>query len=1020
MSIRIGDRIIAGNGSGFRNQPTVGTVIIPVDGLIRSTTGDFFANISGTEQSVSSATVFTNTATWDSIGSGGDFVELNPTADQEIVVGSGNKLVVQGSFDLEENGGDKALDFSGISGDLHFEHNGEVYGLVDKDQKRFYYDTTNTDTAFTTTGRAGKEIVIKDDLDSLADEITAVEIERNTAGQTLEQWEGAGNPASTFVNDPANTLTEVSLAKDMQLLANDNYSKMIVATENGNDYHFDLLRFQARGGRLVLQTDNLVTRLANIDTAISTAAESGAGELVWPDTYSEDFAVEVGQVWRDGPHRYRRRGVAINVNAGNFTASTPPLLGDIAWQLMNSDDKLDQYPLIPHITGTTNMTNTINGHTIDAFVLTANYTFDSIEYVPGLFLWHEDTDTWVRVSNNLEDEGEIWNANLRYENGSIVSYELSGVWVIYIRTGGTIDASETGNPTPDSDNSGWTLFESGSGGLTVATAFPDSPTVGDDIFLDVAVSHTDGTNQRPRGFYTYVQPSADPASRFWEQLNPSTVGQLYNNARVGDAIYLQADEDNFNTTGNNFTAGFYRAAGNTGADNHTTWTSISAFNGFTLAGTPSTTNSVPKWTDATTLTWSPDTGGTGDVTAIEEEIDDIQAHEDVIDHRLEVLESEVSNLQQTYAGDYTFVGNTVVNTLLTANRVDSQGNNPSIVNNILNSEYNPDSNTLRWWIASTSSDTQIAELIEEATAIGFSDGIKDPIPFVAINSGENLEGTAKYIDFKLQQEATYEATLLSYADETEVVFETTLHFFNTANTNFNQADTDAGDHHRASALTAEQAADLAEIAAVPDSQILTKDADGNIIGTTETGIPLFQTTINLVTSPSDLSGKGDLVQWAFRFGGGNNDPVENYSTVDGGVSWSAHVLSSADVATQFGDILAADQHGVGANTTIHPSSNNELYVQGNGTGQVTLLNIRSINGVIPRDITKATWDSAQFVGTVTSTDAAAITLLHKRIITGNNVTEVDLYGEVGATALTIYNNQDRAVGNTLLTQNYTA
>ena len=37
---------------------------------------------------------------------------------------------------------------------------------------------------------------------------------------------------------------------------------MIVATENGNDYHFDLLRFQARGGRLVLQTDNLVTRLA--------------------------------------------------------------------------------------------------------------------------------------------------------------------------------------------------------------------------------------------------------------------------------------------------------------------------------------------------------------------------------------------------------------------------------------------------------------------------------------------------------------------------------------------------------------------------------------------------------------------------------------------------------------------------------------------------------------------------------------------------------------------------------------
>ena len=487
-------------------------------------------------------------------------VDLSPTASQEIRQPSGTVLDVRGSFDLEANDGDKSLDFSGSSGDIHLEHNSEVYTLVDKDQKKIYYDTTNTDTSFPTTGRAGKEIVIKDDLTLLADEITALEIERNNQGQTLEQWEEAGNPSSTFVADESFSLTEVSLANNLSLLANDSYSQMIVATENGDNYHFDLLRFQARGGRLVLQTDNLVTRLANIDTAIGNAggqisaaasytqtnvsygldgasdptlvfqtinnnvaignfvqaagfplseagstnvenytgnlvftigttqytvspasgntftwnydtATDGTGsgsltfdnatstpaapgtavsgtlvasftdalverivagtgttltvdeghnltitsegggdadnELVWPDAYSEDFTVEVGQVWRDGPHRYRRRGAVINVNAGNFTASTPPALGDVNWQLMNSDDKLDQFPLIPHITGTTEMTNTVNGHTFDAFVLTANYTFDNIEYIPGLYIWEEDNDIWVRVSNSLEAENPI-------------------------------------------------------------------------------------------------------------------------------------------------------------------------------------------------------------------------------------------------------------------------------------------------------------------------------------------------------------------------------------------------------------------------------------------------------------------------------------------------------------------------------------------------------------------------------------------------------------------------------------
>ena len=220
-------------------------------------------------------------------------IVTNPTVSQVITQPTGTQLELRGSLDIEDRDGDKAIDFSGTSGDWHWEHNGEIYGLVDKDQKKMYYDTTNTASSFPTTGRAGKEIAIKDDLAVLADEITAILIQRNSAGQTLEQWEEAGNSASTFVADSANSLTEVSLANNLNLLANDNYSKMIVATENGNNYHFDLLRFQAVNGRLVLQTDNLVTRLANIDTAVEAAAAAGGHDVIIGDTLGANETLTV-------------------------------------------------------------------------------------------------------------------------------------------------------------------------------------------------------------------------------------------------------------------------------------------------------------------------------------------------------------------------------------------------------------------------------------------------------------------------------------------------------------------------------------------------------------------------------------------------------------------------------------------------------------------------------------------------------------------------------------------------------
>ena len=358
------------------------------------------------------------------------------------------------------------------------------------------------------------------------------------------------------------------------------------------------------------------------------------------------------------------------------------------------------------------------------------------------------------------------------------------------------------------------------------------------------------------------------------------------------------------------------------------------FSAFTLSGNPSTTNSVPKWTNATTLTWSADTGG-GDVSAIEAEVDAIQAHEDVLDSRASALEARVSNLEQTYGDAYTWAGNTVVNTLLTGvNRRDSQGANPSTVNNILNSEYNPDSNILRWWISPNSSTTIIDELIANATAIGFSDGANTPIPFVPIDRGENQEGTAIYIDFILQQEDTYESTLLSYADETEVVFQTTLHFYNTANTNFTLAQTDAGDHHRASVLTPTQEEDLTQIAGVGASMLLSTNAAGNIVGTTETGVPVFQTTINLSTDPSDLSGKGDTVQMAFRFGGSNTDPVEFYVTTNGGTTWGFHPISGQNTVSAFGDITASDEHGTGFDNTMRGPNNQDLWIDRHGNGRV--------------------------------------------------------------------------------------
>ena len=289
---------------------------------------------------------------------GGNVVVVNPTATQEIVAPVGTRTIFRGSFDLEDRDGDKAFDFSGTSGDSHWEHDGQVFGLIDKDQKRWYYDPTNTTDSFPTGGRELLEVATLKDVSGLqvvridtdpetvpfraiawisntesyindtglsvanvttstnfgaagwlrlgdggsgpgnltlhegtdssntttfqhyylssdggttvvgnpvpvgADEIVATTIQRNSAGQDLAEWVAAGNAAGDFEVDSTQAETFVSLARDETLLDVVRETKMEVATENGNNYHYDLLRFIALNGRLVLQTDNLVSALA--------------------------------------------------------------------------------------------------------------------------------------------------------------------------------------------------------------------------------------------------------------------------------------------------------------------------------------------------------------------------------------------------------------------------------------------------------------------------------------------------------------------------------------------------------------------------------------------------------------------------------------------------------------------------------------------------------------------------------------------------------------------------------------
>ena len=78
-------------------------------------------------------------------------VKLTPGANQTIIQATGTVLDVRGSFDLEDNAGGKSLDFSGTSGDIHIEDNGDVKLYFDKSSGKVFYDDANTGTLSTAT-----------------------------------------------------------------------------------------------------------------------------------------------------------------------------------------------------------------------------------------------------------------------------------------------------------------------------------------------------------------------------------------------------------------------------------------------------------------------------------------------------------------------------------------------------------------------------------------------------------------------------------------------------------------------------------------------------------------------------------------------------------------------------------------------------------------------------------------------------------------------------------------------------
>ena len=124
MSLRLGNTIIAGNAqSTLIEQPSGSTIILVLDnGIVRSSGGDYYVNISGSSINITATTDFT-TSDWDQLGGGGSGgSNVSITGDTINVDGTTHALISTDqataitNIAITDNGGTPALK-DGITAD---------------------------------------------------------------------------------------------------------------------------------------------------------------------------------------------------------------------------------------------------------------------------------------------------------------------------------------------------------------------------------------------------------------------------------------------------------------------------------------------------------------------------------------------------------------------------------------------------------------------------------------------------------------------------------------------------------------------------------------------------------------------------------------------------------------------------------------------------------------------------------------------------------------------------------------
>ena len=1245
--LAIRTKIGAGTGGGSSHVDGLrvdsGQLRLTEDGVVTGTgvTVDS-RSIEDSDNLITSGGVFDSIATR---------VALIPSAKQTV----DGETAFQGSTDFETNGGQKIIDISGSTGDVHFVGDGATENdkaVYIRSTGKLHYDPTNSTSSLT--GTDANEIAVKGELSTLADEITAILIERNSAGQTLEQWEDAGNSASTFVADSANSITEVSLANNLNLLANDNYSKMIVATENGNDYHFDLLRFQALNGRLILQTDNLVTRLAAIDTAITEAGMSGGGEINAQATYSQigvtlaevsgenrltfgdseavaTFVENIG--WPLGNQNFEfasgqsfnfeiveADGTTHSFSAGriggttNFIYDTTDTsLDHISFQTQSLNvttartgtirTNLAEAP-VTDIVGGTNVTLGVSDGTltinaqggtstggglqvISAFSEITSPTNGQDVYLdttdgtnrPGIYQYDSATTSWViviggagvpfgntlpRVSGTLGELFRLLQADGNYQLGFYVRIANTGAitdWrqlgeergngafpTTNLYDGRTFYLEEHDTSGTNDDTPAWYVYREATAATgTIGTDYQSAiaadwyvsgesieatriyPTLGDTTAVvnpDTIenVVHVEQFEVTP-GIWTFdgtvylyngIAHDIDTTQDLWDNapLEPTTTDTYRSGWETWDNFVARVEGGNFNpteydptqvyNTGDLVTADgeLFQCTATTTAQpgNATIETQGNFFRSITetLASVDSVatfplltpSNSIIRVGEIMCVINDPSPYNNGLYRVITHDASGTTvARVDELNDLHQIVEGLVQHGGASASFEFpddnpAFITGTLVDeSLFTTVEGTKSTSIPSL--DTVGPKFEPENGRMTL-IYSNLSDTQItqleaavgSDLAFRTTAGGVvtTGNVEDTNNAVAAQSTYHF--LLKSVSYRLgtgRRQLNFVMRDLSQATDFVSAFTFLQNTGITGNANnlyiptdgplvtnlidnislvtivaisgggggfTNGQIVDLGTGSTVNSVAIATANDLSSfitgvtfgsasgnVDAVaegdkpnlrwPDTKLPTDvvyDADIANFITTETGIPVFQTTINLVTSPSDLSGNGDTVQMAFRFGAGQNDPVEVYATTDAGSTWAAHTVSSAQTATMFGDILASDQHSVGADTTIHPSPNNELYVQGNGTGQVTMLNIRSVNG-IQFDLTQYTSlligvGPDEITTTATGYETDGLSYAH------NGTTYYRLFASDGLTEILTTNQNNTDTGDIVYTKTY--